>query len=85
MKTAQLIKREERILYLGDNGEILSLNATEKLAHSIMGKETKTIKTEEVVTRFRAQNNKKLDLMFWNWMETENLESVNYFLVIDNQ
>ena len=83
MKTAQLILRTETELYLNEKGELLNLNPTEKMAHIILGKKTKTLKTEEVVCRFRGKNNKELDIQFWNYMESEKLDATNYFMVID--
>ncbi len=50
-----------------------------------MGKETKTITTEEIVARFRGKNNKELDAMFWSWIDAEKVSSLDYFLVIDNK
>ena len=82
MKTAQLIKKEQRELYI-ENGVVLSLNPTEKLAHMILGKENKTIVTEEVVCRFRATTRKEFDTMFWKYMETEKADFRDYYLVID--
>jgi len=85
MKTAQLIKREEKTLYLSESGEVMSLSGeNEKLAHIITGKETKLMITESIEARFRGKNNKDLDTQFWAYMQSENLDSRNYYLIIES-
>ena len=84
MKTAQLIKVTETTLYLKE-GIVISeqLTAAEKLNHSIFG-ETKTMKIEECIMKFRANSRKEFDAMFWDYMESEKVDSRDYYLIIDS-
>lgn len=84
MKTAQLIHRTETILYIGVNGVLSIKNPTEKLAHTIAGGETKTMVQEEVIRRIKYKNRKELDATFWQIMEEGNLNSREYYLILDN-
>lgn len=84
MKTAQLIEREEKTLYLDEKGEVVTLTAVEKLAHQILSGRTEKLVTEKGVSRFRGNTQRDLDTQFWNWMATERKENCEYYMIIDN-
>ena len=80
MKKAILIERVTKTLYLKD-GLVISLeNAQEKLHHSIFG-ETKTMIEETEITSFFYKNKKDVNLMFWNYVEQNNLNSENLYII----
>lgn len=80
-RQAQLVKREEKTLYLKD-GEVVETPATEqeRLAHSIFG-ETKFMRTESVIEHWRIKSQKEASQRFWNWIEENKVDSRDYFIV----
>jgi hypothetical protein len=81
IRNAQLIHREEKVIYLKD-GQVCETPSTEieKLAHSIFG-ETKIMKTETIVDRFRVKNQSEATNRFWDWIEENKVDSRDYYLV----
>lgn len=80
MKKAILIERITKTLYL-KNGLVLNLeNAQEKLQHSIFG-ETKTMIEETEIDTFFYKNKKDVELMFWNYVNQNNLNSENLYII----
>ena len=80
MKKAILIQRITKILYLKE-GLVLSLEtAEEKLQHSIFG-ETKTMIEETEIHSFFYKNKKEIELMFWNYVSENKLNSENLYII----
>ena len=82
MKNAQLIKVTETVLYKNANGEVLVLTPTDKLLHALVSPELiVTYKTEEVMEKWFYKSKKEIDVMFYNYIETNNLDARNYYIV----
>lgn len=80
-RNAQIIHKEEKVIYLKD-GEVCEApsNEMEKLAHSIFG-ETKIMKTETIVDRFRIRTQAEATKRFWDWVEEKEVDSRDYYIV----
>jgi hypothetical protein len=86
MKIAQLIKETETHLFKNEEGEVLNLTVEQKLMHSIFKPELCVHqRTEEVVERWRYKTKKEVDLMFWNYIKENNLNSTEYYIVYTEQ
>lgn len=81
MKQAQLIHKEERIIYLKDGQILDSPVENNPLLHAIFG-ETKVITTEIVVERWNIKTKREADRRFWDWCESNNQDYRNYYVVI---
>jgi hypothetical protein len=81
IRNAQVIHREEKVIYLKD-GEVCETPSSEmeKLAHSIFG-ETKIMKTETIVDRFRVKTQTQATKRFWDWVDEHRVDSRDYYLV----
>lgn len=81
MTTAQLIKVTEKVIFL-EKGIVCEAPKTEQqqLAH-IIYKESKVMRTEEIVGRWNLKSKKQADQMFWDYMEENKVDSRNYYLV----
>lgn len=85
MKQIQLIKKDSIILYYKD-GELVSnkITASEKLYLAMYG-ETRIMNTETVIERWYVKNNKESELMFWKYMNENNIiDSSSYYIVFTN-
>jgi len=78
---AQLIHREEKIIYLKD-GIICEIPKSdmEKLSHAIFG-ETKIMVTETIIERWNIKTKKDATTMFWNWVEKNKVDYRDYYIV----
>jgi hypothetical protein len=82
MIRVQLVKRTVTTLYKKD-GVVLELNATEKLAHSILGFETITMTNEKVIERWNLKRKSDMNVYFWEYITKNNIQNWNdYFTVI---
>jgi len=81
MVQAQLIFREEKIIWMKD-GLICEApaNDMEKLSHAIFG-QTKVMTTESIIERWALKNKKEANQRFWNWIEKSKVDSRNYYVV----
>lgn len=81
MKTAQLIKRTEIVMYNKDGVFTSELNEKEKLQIAIFG-ETKIITTEEIVFSFRGNTKKQIEQYCFNYLTAQNIENTSdYYLI----
>jgi hypothetical protein len=80
MKTVQLIKVTQEILYYKDGELISSPEFTDKLLCALYGN-TKELRSETVIETWRCKSKKEADLRFWEWMEENTADASNYYLV----
>lgn len=86
MKIAQLIKETETHLFKNEDGEILKLTAEQKLLYEICNPELCIYqRTEEVVERWRYKTKKEIDSKFWHYIEENNLDARDYYIVYTEQ
>lgn len=82
MKTAQLIKVTETELYKNAAGDVLELTPTEKLLHILTSPNLViSYKTEEIIERWSYKTKKEIDKRFWDFIENNNLNANNYYIV----
>lgn len=81
IRQAQLIKTETKTVYLKDD-KIIDVPETEqeKLAHQIFG-QTKVIRSETVIERWRIKTQKEAEKKFWDWCEENKADFRDYYLV----
>ena len=85
MYTAQLIHTEETIIYKKDGLVISEPKSSEdKLLHSIFG-ETIVLKSETIEERWTLRNKKEADKRYWDFINENNLDFRNYYLVFDKR
>ncbi len=80
MLTAQLINRREKVLSYHNGNLIENPTENQALVSAIHG-ESKVITTEEVVERWKLKSKKEANQRFWDFIESEKVDSRNYYVV----